>query len=45
VLLRAVALPGEPERVAAGPGLLARRFGIDRRHDSSRWLFWLLSGV
>ena len=33
VLLRAVALPGEPERVAAGPGLLARRFGIDRSHD------------
>ena len=35
VLLRAVALPSEPERVAAGPGLLARRFGIDRSHDSS----------
>ena len=34
VLLRAVALPGEPERVAAGPGLLARRFGMDRRDDS-----------
>ena len=34
VLLRAVALPGEPERVAAGPGLLARRFGIDRSDDS-----------
>lgn len=34
VLLRAVALPGEPERVAAGPGLLARHFGIDRAHDS-----------
>ena len=34
VLLRAVAVPGEPERVAAGPGLLARRFGIDRGHDS-----------
>ena len=33
VLLRAVALPGEPERVAAGPGLLARRFGIDRQMD------------
>lgn len=33
VLLRAVALPGEPDRVAAGPGLLARRFGIDRSHD------------
>ena len=34
VLLRAIALPGEPERVAAGPGLLARRFGMDRAHDS-----------
>ncbi|MFM9087510.1 MAG: DNA-3-methyladenine glycosylase [Cyanobium sp.] len=33
VLLRALALPSEPERVAAGPGLLARRFGLDRRHD------------
>ncbi|MFM7652032.1 MAG: DNA-3-methyladenine glycosylase [Vulcanococcus sp.] len=34
VLLRAVALPGESERVAAGPALLARRFGIDRGHDA-----------
>lgn len=34
VLLRAVALPGEPERVAAGPALLARRFGIDCSHDA-----------
>jgi DNA-3-methyladenine glycosylase len=33
VLLRAAALPGAPEREAAGPGLLARRFAIDRRHD------------
>jgi DNA-3-methyladenine glycosylase len=33
VLLRAVALPDEPERVAAGPALLARRFAIDRGHD------------
>jgi DNA-3-methyladenine glycosylase len=33
VLLRAAALPGEDERVAAGPALLARRFGIDRRDD------------
>lgn len=33
VLLRAIALPGEPERIAAGPALLARRFGIDRSHD------------
>ena len=29
-----MAVPGEPERIAAGPGLLARRFGIDRGHDS-----------
>ncbi len=36
VLLRAVALPGEPERAAAGPGLLARRFGLDRGHDGLR---------
>ena len=34
VLLRAVALPGEPERTAAGPALLARRFAIDRCHDA-----------
>ena len=34
VLLRALALPDEPERVAAGPALLARRFGIDRRFDA-----------
>lgn len=36
VLLRAVALPEEPERIAAGPALLARRFGIDRRQDRQR---------
>ena len=34
VLLRALALPDEPERVASGPGLLARRFGLDRGDDS-----------
>jgi len=34
VLLRAADLPGEPERVAAGPGLLSRRFAIDRGHDA-----------
>lgn len=33
VLLRAAALPGGPERAAAGPGLLARCFAIDGRHD------------
>ncbi len=36
VLLRAAALPAEPERVAAGPALLARRFGLDRSHDAQR---------
>ena len=35
VLLRAAALPGEPERIAAGPALLARRFGIDRGWDAT----------
>jgi DNA-3-methyladenine glycosylase len=35
VLLRAAALPGEPERIAAGPALLARRFGIDRAWDAT----------
>lgn len=34
VLLRAVALPGEPERAGAGPGLLSRRFEISRSHDN-----------
>jgi DNA-3-methyladenine glycosylase len=35
VLLRALALPGEPEGIAAGPALLARRFGIDRAWDGT----------
>ena len=34
VLLRAVAIPAEHVRVAAGPALLARRFGLDRSHDA-----------
>jgi DNA-3-methyladenine glycosylase len=34
VLLRAAALPGSEERVAAGPALLARHFGINRGHDA-----------
>lgn len=33
VLLRAAALPEQPERLAAGPGLLARCFGLDRSWD------------
>jgi len=34
VLLRAAWLPGEPERIAAGPALLDRRFGLCKRHDA-----------
>ena len=34
VLLRALWMPDEAERTAAGPALLARRFGIDRSHDA-----------
>ena len=36
VLLRSVALPDQPERVASGPALLARHFDIDRRYDGRR---------
>ena len=36
VLLRAVAIPGKPERLAAGPALLARCFGIDRSRDAQQ---------
>ncbi len=35
VLLRAIALPNENERIAAGPALLARRFQVDRSYDNS----------
>ncbi len=34
VLLRAITLPGEDERVASGPALLARRFGLNKSHDN-----------
>ena len=36
VLLRAVAIPVKPERLAAGPALLARCFGIDRSRDAQQ---------
>ena len=52
VLLRALALPAEPEGLAAGPALLARRFGLDRRQDglpaapaSGVWLAPRLPGL
>ena len=34
VLIRAIAMPTENEREAAGPGLLARRFGLNSSHDN-----------
>jgi DNA-3-methyladenine glycosylase len=34
VLLRAAWLPGEPERIAAGPALLANRFGLNKSHNA-----------
>ncbi len=33
VLLRAIALPNENERIASGPSLLAKRFGLNLSHD------------
>jgi len=33
-LLRAAWMPGEPERIAAGPALLAKRFGLSKGHDA-----------
>ena len=34
VLLRAAWLPGEQERIAAGPALLAKRFGLNKTHNA-----------
>ena len=35
VLLRAISMPGEDERIASGPGLLAKRFGLTKDNDNS----------
>ena len=34
VLLRSIAIKGENERIASGPGLLAKRFGLNRDFDN-----------
>ena len=34
VLLRALAMPGENEKIASGPGLLAKRFGLNKSHNN-----------
>ena len=48
VLLRSIAIKGENERIAAGPGLLAKRFGLNKKHDnlflSPENDFWLTEG-
>ena len=48
VLLRSIALKGEDERIAAGPGLLAKRFGLNMNHNnlllSPKNDFWLTKG-
>ena len=35
VLIRSILIPGETERIASGPGLVTRRFGIDLNFNSA----------
>ena len=48
VLLRSIAIKGENERIASGPGLLAKRFGLNINHNdlllSPKNDFWLAKG-
>ncbi len=48
VLLRSIAIKGENERIASGPGLLAKRFGLDLNQNnlclSPENDFWLTEG-
>ena len=48
VLLRSIAIKGENERIASGPGLLAKKFGLNRNHNnlllSPKNDFWLEGG-
>ena len=48
VLLRSIAIKGENERIASGPGLLAKRFGLNRNFDNLALSpandFWLTKG-
>ncbi len=49
VLLRSIAIKGEDERIASGPGLLAKRFGLNKTHNnlllSPKNGFWLTEGT
>ena len=48
VLLRSLAIKGEDERIASGPGLLSKRFGLNMNHNnlllSPENNFWLTKG-
>ena len=48
VLIRSIAIQGEDERIASGPGLLAKRFGLNSNHNnlllSPENDFWLTKG-
>jgi len=48
VLLRSIAIKGENERIASGPGLLAKKFGLDRNFNNLSLTpendFWLTKG-
>ena len=49
VLLRSIAIKGENERIASGPGLLTKRFGLEMNHNNLRLSpennFWLNEGA
>ena len=46
--MRSIAINGENERIASGPGLLAKRFGLNRNLDNLTLIpendFWLTKG-
>ena len=48
VLLRSIAIKGEHERIASGPGLLAKKYGLNKNHNnlllSPKNDFWLAEG-
>ena len=49
MLIRSIAIKGENERIASGPGLLAKRFGLNKNFDklplSPANDFWLTEEV
>ena len=49
VLIRSIAIKGQDERVASGPGLLAKTYGLNKNHDnlvlSPENGLWVAEGV